>query len=286
MDDRLRAQLAAFLDEDLAGGDLTSEAVVAEDRSARGTVRAGAAGILAGVEECLALGEIAGVSVEARRGDGDTVAPGDVVLELTGSARAILGLERTLLNLLSHMSGVATVTRRAVDAVAACHRGGGSPQPPRIAATRKTLPGLRRLQKKAVVIGGGLPHRFDLGEAVLIKDNHLAVEPDIATAVARARQAIGTAPIEIEVETAADAVVAARAGADRLLLDNMPPAGVREVVAALQSAGLRNGRLLEASGGITMKNVCEYADTGVDWISMGMLTASPAPIDFSLHFVS
>jgi nicotinate-nucleotide pyrophosphorylase (carboxylating) len=104
--------------------------------------------------------------------------------------------------------------------------------------------------------------------------------------VARARQAIGTAPIEIEVETAADAVVAARAGADRLLLDNMPPAGVREVVAALQSAGLRSGRLLEASGGITMKNVCEYADTGVDWISMGMLTASPAPIDFSLHFVS
>ncbi len=140
------------------------------------------------------------------------------------------------------------------------------------------------MQKKAVVLGGGLPHRFDLSEAVLIKDNHLAIAPDIAAAVARVRDQVGAMSIEIEVESLADALIAAAAGADCLLLDNFEPEGIVEVVAALLSAGLRDAVSLEASGGITVDTVPQYANTGVDFISMGSLTMSARQVDFSLHF--
>ena len=280
--------LAAFLKEDLGLGDVTSESLVPKDHQAHGTVRAGESGTLAGLEEASLLAASVSLEITTHAIDGDNLLPGRVVVELAGAARAVLGVERTILNVMSHMSGVATATSRAINAVTEAYTGLNADSPPRIAATRKTLPGLRALQKKAVVIGGGLPHRFDLSEAVLIKDNHLAISPDIAAALVRVRDRnqVERIPIEIEVESLPDALIAAEAGADCLLLDNFEPEGIVEVVSALRSVGLRDAISLEASGGITVDTVRRYADTGVDFISIGMLTMSPPYIDFSLHLTS
>jgi nicotinate-nucleotide pyrophosphorylase (carboxylating) len=284
VNETLRDQLARFLAEDLAHGDLTSEALIAPDRRAVGTVRAGEAAVLAGIEEAHGLAGLRGLQASASAGDGDRIAADQEVLELRGTALDVLAVERTLLNIMSHMSGVATITQRAVDAVQAAFTGARSSRPPRVAATRKTLPGLRRLQKKAVVLGGGLPHRFDLGAAALAKDNHLALYPDVGAVVARLREQLGDTPLEIEVESLDDAVLAARHGADTLLLDNLDPAAIIDIGEALRTAGLRDALSLEASGGITVATVHTYADTGVDVISMGILTSAAPHIDYTLHF--
>ncbi|SUZ75752.1 uncharacterized protein METZ01_LOCUS28606, partial [marine metagenome] len=243
-------------------------------------------GILAGLEEASLLAASVGLKITTYAIDGDDFLPGQVVVELTGAARAVLGIERTMLNMMSHMSGVATATSRAITAVTEAHTGLHADNPPRITATRKTLPGLRMFQKKAVVLGGGLPHRIDLAEAVLIKDNHLMIATDIVAALVRVRDRVEGLPIEIEVESLPDALIAAEAGADCLLLDNFEPEGIVEIVNALRSASLRDAVSLEASGGITIDTVSRYADTGVDFISMGILTMSPPHIDFSLHLTS
>lgn len=318
IDDSIKAQLAAFLDEDLGRGDVTSEALVDETRAASAHVIARESGVVAGIDEALALCEIASVHAEACAPDGSLVESGAIVIRMEGTARAILGVERTLLNLLSHMSGVATMTRRAIDAVREAV-GGGKPAPmpppgppvagarppvPRITATRKTLPGLRAFEKRAVGLGGGWPHRCDLSEAVLIKDNHLAIAGDVDAAVERARDRLSRtsgnvaghvdragdenpaphdAEIEIEVESLDEAMAAAAAGAGMLLLDNMAPNRIREVVAKLEAGGVRDQVVLEASGGITIDNVRDYATSGVDLISMGSLTASARYLDFSLE---
>ncbi len=278
--------LATFIEEDLGRGDVTSESLVPKTREAQGTVCAAERGVLAGLEEASLLAASVSLEITTYAIDGDDFLPGQIVFELTGAARAVLGIERTMLNVMSHMSGVATATNRAITAVTEAHTGLHADNPPRITATRKTLPGLRTFQKKAVVLGGGLPHRLDLAEAVLIKDNHLMIVTDIVDALARVRDRVGELPIEIEVESLSDALTAAKAGANCLLLDNFEPEGVVEVVSALCSAGLRNAISLEASGGITVDTVSRYADTGVDLISMGSLTMSPPHIDFSLHLTS
>ena len=278
--------LATFIEEDLGRGDVTSESLVPKTREAQGTVCAAEPGVLAGLEEASLLAASVSLEITTYAIDGDDFLPGQIIFELTGAARAVLGIERTMLNVMSHMSGVATATNRAITAVTEAHTGLHADNPPRITATRKTLPGLRTFQKKAVVLGGGLPHRLDLAEAVLIKDNHLMIVTDIVDALARVRDRVGELPIEIEVESLSDALTAARAGANCLLLDNFEPEGVVEVVSALCSAGLRNAISLEASGGITVDTVSRYADTGVDLISMGSLTMSPPHIDFSLHLTS
>ena len=278
--------LANFIEEDLGRGDVTSESLVPKTREAHGTVCAAEAGILAGLEEAALLAASVSLEITTYAIDGDDFLPGQIVIELTGAARAVLGIERTMLNVMSHMSGVATTTHRAIIAVTEAHRGLHADNPPRITATRKTLPGLRTLQKKAVVLGGGLPHRLDLAEAVLIKDNHLMIVTDIVSAIERVRDRAEGLPIEIEVESLSDALTAAKAGADCLLLDNFEPEGIVEVVSALRSSGLRDAISLEASGGITIDTVGRYADTGVDFISMGSLTMSAPHIDFSLHLTS
>ena len=280
------ADLATFLEEDLGRGDVTSESLFPKTREAHGTVCATEPGILAGLEEASLLAASVSLEITTYAIDGDDFLPGQVVVELTGAARAVLGIERTMLNMMSHMSGVATATSRAITAVTEAHTGLHADNPPRITATRKTLPGLRMFQKKAVVLGGGLPHRLDLAEAVLIKDNHLMIATDIAAALVRVRDRVEGLPIEIEVESLPDALIAAKAGADCLLLDNFEPEGIVEVVSALRSAGRREAISLEASGGITIDTVSRYADTGVDFISMGILTMSPPHIDFSLHLTS
>jgi len=285
LDNQLLTDLEAFLGEDLGRGDVTSEAVVAADASAVAKVVAHQGGVVAGLDEAAALCRIAGVETSSGVQDSDDIVPDDEVLELRGPAHSVLGVERTLLNLLSHMSGVASATRAVVAAAEAGARAAGKDRAPLIAATRKTLPGLRRFQKRAVVLGGGDPHRADLSSAVLIKENHLAFAVDIPTAIADARRAVGDAAIEAEVETLDEALAAARAGADTLLLDNMSADTIEEVCAALASAGLRDTVRLEVSGGITIHNVGDFARLPIDVISMSAITMDASPLDFSLDIV-
>ncbi|MEX2413051.1 MAG: carboxylating nicotinate-nucleotide diphosphorylase [Thermoleophilaceae bacterium] len=262
------------LAEDVGGGDLTSRAVVPEGSRARGSVVAKADGVLAGVE--LAAATFAAVDpaleVEARASDGGSVGAGAELLAVAGDARAILAAERVALNFLGRLSGIATLTARYVAAVA----GTGA----RILDTRKTTPGLRALEKAAVVAGGGTSHRFGLYDAILIKENHVRVAGGVGEAVRRALAAAGEGiPVEVEVESLAELDEALEAGAERVLLDNMAPADLR--VAVERTAGRAE---LEASGGIALDGVRAVAETGVDFISVGALTHSAPALDVSLMF--
>ena len=222
-------------------------------------------GIIAGLEEASALFSHFGVSATRGKDDGDDVSTGDIVLSLTGSAKKILLVERTALNIIGRMSGIATQTARMAGIVR-------SKNPKcRVAATRKTCPGLRALDKKAVRIGGGEVHRMTLSDGFLIKDNHLTLVP-LGEAIRAAKKSTEYKKIEVEVETPADALIAAAAGADILLLDNMGPGQVRETLTAIDDAGLRSRVIIELSGGIDMTTIGEYAACGVDVISMGALT--------------
>lgn len=256
--------LLRFIDEDAPSGDLTSESIIPEV-SCRAVIRAEQDGVAAGLEEAGALFSYFRVDVRQEIGDGKTVKAGDVLLSLSGPAKKILLVERTALNIIGRMSGIATQTRTMADLVRA-----ENPRC-RVAGTRKTCPGLRELDKKAVVLGGGDPHRSGLSDGVLIKDNHLVLVP-VNEAIARAKAAGASRKIEIEVETHGDAVAAARAGADILLFDNMTPDSVRKTIGNLKEAGLRDRVTIELSGGITAGTIREYAQTGADLISLGALT--------------
>lgn len=269
--------LLRFIREDAPWGDVTSETVV-PDVTCRAVVRAKSQGVVAGLSEARRLFEHFGVTVRERSADGRAVAPGTVLLDLDGPARAILLVERTALNIIGRMSGIATRTREAVKAVRAV-----SPDV-RVAATRKTAPGLRVLDKKAVILGGGDPHRYTLSDMVLIKDNHLALTP-LAEAIRRAKKESLYRVVEVEVETVEDAVTAAGAGADIVLLDNMTPDTVREAVRALAGRGLRDRLTLEVSGGVGEDTLAGYAATGVDIISMGALTHTVRNFDVSLDIL-
>ena len=269
--------LLRFIREDAPWGDVTSETVV-PDVTCRAIVRAKSQGVVAGLSEARRLFEHFGVTVRERSADGRAVAPGTVLLDLDGPARAILLVERTALNIIGRMSGIATRTREAVKAVRAV-----SPDV-RVAATRKTAPGLRVLDKKAVILGGGDPHRYTLSDMVLIKDNHLALTP-LAEAIRRAKKESLYRVVEVEVETVEDAVTAAGAGADIVLLDNMTPDTVREAVRALAGRGLRDRLTLEVSGGVGEDTLAGYAATGVDIISMGALTHTVRNFDVSLDIL-
>jgi nicotinate-nucleotide pyrophosphorylase (carboxylating) len=266
--------IARALAEDIGAGDLTCAAVVPPGAQARATVSAKQAGVLAGVEVAARVFVTVdpGVEVRAVRGDAEAVAPGDVVLELAGPAASILSAERVALNFLGRLSGVATATRALVDSV----EGTGA----RILDTRKTTPGLRVLEKAAVVAGGGVSHRAGLYDAILIKENHVRVAGGVAEA---ARRGLAGAPdgvwVEIEVESLAELDEALAAGVDRILLDNMSPAQMAEAV------GRAGGQAtLEASGGIGHESIRAVAESGVDYISVGALTHSAPALDVSLLF--
>ena len=269
--------LLRFVREDAPWGDVTSETVV-PDVICRAVIRAKDAGVVAGLAEARALFEHFGVTVRQHSADGRAVAPGATLFELDGPARAILLVERTALNIIGRMSGIATRTREAVDAVRKV-----SPAV-RIAATRKTAPGLRMLDKKAVVLGGGDPHRYCLSDMILIKDNHLALVP-LPEAIRKAKQQSLYRTVEVEVETAQDAILAAEAGADIILLDNMTPDAVRETVRVLNERGLRDHLTLEVSGGVGAGDLAGYAATGIDIISMGALTHTVRNFDVSLDIL-
>jgi nicotinate-nucleotide pyrophosphorylase (carboxylating) len=214
------------------------------------------------------------VHVEQLAADGDRVSAGTVLARVRGAARSLLSAERVALNLLGQLSGVATATSALVDRIAGTRA--------RILDTRKTVPGLRGLQKAAVLAGGGANHRMGLYDAVLIKDNHIAAVGSAAEAVRRARAHVGPDfRVEVEIESLDDLESVIEAGADIVMLDNMPPPAMREAVE--RAAGRC---LLEASGGITLESVRPIAETGVDWISVGWLTHSAPALDVALDFVA
>jgi len=272
------SRLLAFIEEDAPFGDVTTEAVL-DDGACEARLRFREAGVAAGLAEATALFSHYGVTVTPLAADGERVGAGAVVLRLEGPIRAVLLVERTALNLVGRMAGIATATARYVALARAAHPG------VRVAATRKTAPGLRLLDKRAVVLGGGDPHRYTLSDAVLVKDNHLALV-GIEEAVRRARAGSAYRVVEVEVETADEAVRAARAGAGIVMLDNMTPDGVREALAALAAAGLRERVTVEVSGGITEETVGTYAALGVDIISVGALTHSVRALDLTLEVVA
>jgi nicotinate-nucleotide pyrophosphorylase (carboxylating) len=271
----LEALVRMALEEDGAFNDITTIATIVTDRRARASLVAKQSGVIAGVplvvESLRLLDPKVSIRVDAE--DGARVRAGESVLCITGHARPLLAGERVALNFLQRLSGIATLTARYVEAV----RGTKA----RILDTRKTTPGWRLLEKYAVRAGGGTNHRFDLASAVLIKDNHLAaLDGDVARAVRRARE---TTPadtrVEVECKRPEQVEAAVRAGADIIMLDNMPPGEMRRCVEAIAGRAT-----VEASGGVTLHTVREIAETGVDWISVGALTHSAPAMDLALDF--
>ena len=265
------------LAEDLGWGDVTTEALVPETQQGKASILAKARGIIAGVE--VAKQVFLKVDLKSKMDilikDGNEVEPGDVIARIEGKTSSILKAERVALNFLQHLSGIASETARYVAAVKGL--------PVNITDTRKTTPGLRTLEKYAVQIGGGKNHRMHLGDGILIKDNHLAAFHNqglsIKEVVARARQkAPPKLKIEIEVKTTKEAIEAAEAGADVIMLDNMNLEDMRQAVQLIKGRAL-----IEASGGINLKKVRAVAETGVDLISIGALTHSPKALDLSLE---
>jgi nicotinate-nucleotide pyrophosphorylase (carboxylating) len=256
--------LLRFIEEDAPYGDATSEAVV-PDIIGNAVIRAEQAGVIAGLDEASVLFSHYGVSVTCHKKDGDVVNCGDLLLSLAGNAKKILLVERTALNIIGRMSGIATQTRKMVDIVSAVNPAC------RVAATRKTCPGFRALDKKAVQIGGGDPHRAGLSDGILIKDNHLALVP-LVDAIHEAKNVSAGKKVEVEVENTDDAINAATSGADIVMLDNMSPAQIAQTLAALERKGLRDRVIIELSGGIDESSLRSYAALGVEVISLGALT--------------
>jgi nicotinate-nucleotide pyrophosphorylase (carboxylating) len=274
--------LRRFLAEDLGRGDVTGESLVEPAARAEATVVAKAEGVVAGAELAGRVLRLLDPEAKARAPlpDGERVRPGAAVVQLAGNARAILAAERALLNLLQRMSGIATLTARFVAAVADTGA--------IVLDTRKTAPGLRFFDKRAVRAGGGANHRMGLWDQVLVKSNHLALLQsggaraiEAAVRAARARAPAGTR-IEVEVLDAEEAVRAAAAGAELVLLDNFAPAAAAQAVRRVRARFSRDAVLLEASGGVRLDNVRAFAEAGVDRISVGALTHSASALDLSL----
>jgi len=268
--------IVAALKEDIGQGDITTDFFVPETLHATGRVMARENAIVAGTGAAAEVFRQVDPSIDIQvvHRDGDEVVAGDLIIEVRGLARSILKAERVALNFLQRLCGIATLTRQFVDAV--------GNHPAKILDTRKTTPGMRALEKAAVVAGGGVNHRFGLYDMVLVKDNHLATFGGLSSFADRIRQLRGERP-NIRIEVEADDLEQARAfveveGIDVILLDNMPPAQMREAI-ALRKDNIR----FEASGGITLKNVKRVAATGVDYISIGGLTNAPRAIDIALE---
>jgi nicotinate-nucleotide pyrophosphorylase (carboxylating) len=262
------------LAEDLADGpDVTTAATIAEGQQGRADVVPREAGVVAGLPVMAFVFAVVGqgrVAVRTEAADGTIVRPGQVLLTATGPVRDLLTAERTALNLLTHLSGVATLTRLWTDAVA----GTGA----RIRDTRKTLPGLRALQKYAVRCGGGLNHRMSLSDAALIKDNHIAAAGSVTRAYRLVRAAAPDLPVQVEVDTTAQCAEAIEAGAELILLDNMSLADLKACVAMAAGSRVR----LEASGGLGLADAAAVAETGVDYLAVGALTHSALVLDIGL----
>ena len=271
----LKPLVETALTEDLGRrGDVTSQATIPATMQAQLQIKARQAGVICGMDLARLSFALVDVQIEfiAQVVDGETVAAGTVLAIVSGNARHLLTAERTALNFMTHLSGIATATRQIVDSVAE--------YPAQITCTRKTIPGLRTVQKYAVRCGGGRNHRLGLDDAILIKDNHIAIAGDIKTAIQQAQDFAGhLIPIEVEVDTLAQLEQALEAGVSLVLLDNMSPETLSKAVTMCKGRAKT-----EASGGITPETVQAVAETGVDFIAMGYLTHSTTALDIGLDF--
>ena len=265
-----KKQLAQFLAEDIGKGDITSDLL--DKKRITATIISRENAILAGVQYAKEIFKIKGCNVKILKKDGSKIKPNQTIISITGDAGKILTCERTALNLLTRMSGIATQTNQLVKKI---------PSKTKLYATRKTAPGLRYFDKEAVEIGGGKKHRLRLDEMVMIKDNHIAIENSLLSLIKKTKKKYKK--FEVEVENTKDAVLAANMGATIIMLDNFTPAQIKKTIQTLKDQKLRSKVLLEASGGITSKNISKYGQTGVDIISVGSITNSVKGIDMSLE---
>jgi len=276
--DIMRQDLARLVYEDIGFEDLTTQALIPPSMIIRGRIVAQEEGVVAGLELASSIFREFSIQTSLKKQDGDWVAPWEVLMEVEGEARSILSVERTALNLLMRMSGIATLTHSIIEMVREVN------PTVIIAGTRKTTPGLQFFEKDAIRVGGGDTHRYRLDDAVLIKDNHLALVGSVTEAVERARKhASFTKKIEVEADTLDQALQAAQAGADIVLLDNMSLDQIRTVLSLLKNGGLRDKVLVEASGGINPDNIMAYAKLEVDVISTGYITHSARSLNLNLE---
>ncbi len=276
VEERLKLMLA----EDIGQGDVTAAAIVPQGVTVLAAVIAKDAGIAAGIEEAQILAESLGLIVKSTVTDGEQIKNNQVLMQITGDAQTILTVERTLLNLLSRMCGIATTTHKMMDLLRKAK------SKAKIAATRKSVPGMLYFDKKAVMLGGGDPHRLHLDDMILIKDNHIAIIGGVEEAVELAKEKVSfTKKIEVEITRPSDAVKVAKAGADIIMLDNFSPEEVDDAIKRLRNAGLYKNVLLEISGGIDSETLLDYALAKVNIISMGELTHSAKSLDISLEII-
>ena len=276
----LEEKLLKLLAEDTAQGDVTTAAIIPSGKKAQAKIIAKEDAVAAGIEESAILADALELKIKTDVADGDEISKDQIIIRLSGDAQTLLAAERTILNLVSRMSGIATTTKHLKEKL----RNAGLNS--RIAATRKTAPGLSYFDKKSVLIGGGDPHRLHLDDMILIKDNHIAIIGSVEAAVRKAKEnASFSKKIEVEVTRVEDVIVAAEAGADVIMLDNFSPKRIREAVEWLERDSLRGKVILEASGGISAQNIVDYGSTNVDVLSIGELTHSARAIDVSLEIV-
>jgi nicotinate-nucleotide pyrophosphorylase (carboxylating) len=273
----VREMLANFLQEDVGAGDITSDSIIPADLEATAEIVCKSRfAIVCGLEEASMIFDMCGCKSQILVKDGSKVRKGMVVMNVSGYARAILKAERTVLNLLMRMSGIATETRHIGDFAKGIT----------ILATRKTAPGLRYFDKKAVVLGGGATHRMRLDDMVLIKDNHLVLASDLAKCIRLARKNVGSSiKVECEAGTKEEALAAVAAEADTVMLDNFTPKQAEETIHQIMRMGLRKKVKIELSGGINQYNIRHYSRSRPDFISLGYITHSSRAIDFSLKIM-
>ena len=270
-----KKELLRFISEDVQNGDITS-ALLPKNRI-KAKIISRENGTLAGVKFTGDIFRLKGCNAKIIKKDGTKLKPNQIVLQISGNARTILSCERTALNLLSRMSGIATQTDFLVSKIRKINK------KTNLYSTRKTAPGLRFFDKEAVKIGGGHKHRMSLNDMVMIKDNHLLVANSMESIIKNARKQ--HKHVEVEVENQRDAILAVSNGATIVMLDNFSPAQIKKTIIALQKKKLRNKVKLEASGGINSKNIAAYAKTGIDMISVGSITNSVKGLDLSLEVI-
>jgi nicotinate-nucleotide pyrophosphorylase (carboxylating) len=273
----VREILANFLQEDVGIGDITSDNIIPADLEAKAEIVCKSHfAVVCGLEEASMLFDICGCKSEVLVRDGSKVVKGTVVMNVSGYARAILKAERTVLNIIMRMSGIATDTRRMVDLAKGVT----------ILATRKTAPGLRYFDKKAVVLGGGGTHRMRLDDLVLIKDNHIELISDLGKCIRLVKKNVGSSiKVECEARTKEEALAAVAAEADAVMLDNFTPKQAQKTIREIRRMGLKNKIKIELSGGINQNNIRRYSKTKPDFISLGFITHSSKAINFSLEIM-